>query len=169
VGVLASIGVRVISATTQAIVDVIGSATVEYGSWIDVAGLSAADPAPAPARLTVALYAIAARPTARNVPVVGRPGALSSTLRYVMVVAGDHLEAQTRLEQVALALDQHPVIEGSSLSPALRGAVDRIAVRARETTDEERYHIWAALARPQMLGLYYDADVAASIPGIEVI
>lgn len=149
---------------SQALLDVIETATPEYGSWVEVNSLSAADSAPMTGHLALALYAVGEHPHLGDRSILaGAAGRVPTTpalrLHYLIVYMGDHEEAQTRLARVLDAFHATPLVGRDRLPAAVGWKVATITVRLATTSAEERHHVWAALGRAARLALFYDVDV----------
>lgn len=158
-----------ILAVTQALLDEVHRRTPDLGTWAVAASLSEADPAPAANRLAVALLAVSEHDHLRNAPAVPSPegfrrAPLALRLHYLMTWTGPHDEAQLRLARVLAVFHTTPVLGPAHLAPELAAQVERVTVRLRTTTADERNQVWGALGRPARLALFYDVDVAAVSP-----
>lgn len=155
-----------IDQVTDALVDHLAARTADVGSnWIDVTSLESGTALTAN-HLHVCLYAIAEHDHLRNAPHVltangwQRPP-LGLRLHYVVTYAGNnHLEVQARLARVLQVFHTTPVLGPAELPPEVASVVERVTVRLRSPSHEERNHLWTAFSRPMKLSLYYDVDVA---------
>jgi len=158
-----------IRAVTDTLVKYLSSRTADLGDWVSIHSLSSADADPADSHLAIALYAVEEHPHLRNLPLVASPAGfrrppLALQLKYLITYVGDHDEAQVRLARVVQLFHTTPILRSSELEPELIGLVDRITVRLRTTSADERNQVWTALGRPMRLGLFYEADVAPVEP-----
>lgn len=154
--------IREVSETLLAVIE---NATPDLGSWVELSSLSAADKDPTARRLALALYAVEEHPHMRNRPLVGSPAGyvrppLALRLSYLITYAGDHDEAQSRLDRVVAVFHTTPIIGQAQMSPALAAEVHTLTVRLVTTTPDERNQVWGALGRSARLALFYTVDVA---------
>ena len=154
-----------IDAVTRALVAHIHDRTPELGEWVVVHSLSADEPGPAEGRLVACLVAVQELDHVVNAPVgeavSGRRRSRPLRLRldYLFTYLGPHAEAMSRLARLLDVLQDAPVLGPAELSPELAGTVERLTLRLRNTTAEERHHVWATLGRPGRLGVFYSVDV----------
>ncbi len=161
-----------IADVSDALVDVIHTATPDLGSWVEIHSLSTSEAGvPGSLKAALALIAIEPHPYMINRPLVESPVGLVRAplflkLRYLITYMGDHEESQKRLERIVQAFHTTPILHGAALQPPLAGAVDSIAIRMLSPAAEERNQVWGLLGRPGRLALFYEVDVA-SVPVIE--
>jgi hypothetical protein len=154
----------VINLITAALAAHIESRTPDLGSWVEGHSMSAADPAPTANHLVLALIAVDAHEHLRNSPPVAtadsyRRAPLHLRLSYLLTHVGPHDEAQARLRVLAI-FHTTPILRTADLPAVLAGHVSSLTVHLRNTTADERGHIWSALGRQARLALYYTIDVA---------
>ena len=153
-----------IDLVTDALVTFLQTRVPDVGTWT-VHSLSNADTAPAKDKPVIALIAVDEHEHTRNRPLVDtlnglqRPP-LQLRLEYLLTYVGKHDEAQKRLSRVVSAFHTRPILGSGELSPALAEQVERVTVRLRNTTADERNQIWSALGRNGRLSLFYTVDVA---------
>jgi len=155
----------VIDLITAALAGHIESRTPDLGSWVDVHSMSAADPAPTTNRLVLALIAVDAHEHLRNTPPVSTPDGyrrapLHLRLSYLVTHVGPHDEAQARLARVLAIFHTTPILRTADLPADVAAHVSTLTVHLRNTTADERGHIWSALGRQARLALFYTVDVA---------
>lgn len=161
-----------ISDVSDALVDVIHTATPDLPAWVEIHSLSTSDTTGiGTSKAALALIAIEPHPHMINRPLVESPAGLVRAplflkLRYLITYMGDHDESQKRLERIVQAFHTTPVLHGPLLQPPLAGAVESIAIRMLSPSADERNQIWGALGRAGRLALFYEVDVAP-IPVIE--
>lgn len=158
-----------IAAVTQAIVGHLIRETADLGDWVRISALDAnAKPAPGDDLLHVSLYAIDEHGYMRNAPLeeskdgrgLVRPP-LFVRLSYVMAYfSNTPIEVQTRLARVLQTFHTTPALGPSELDPALAAQVEKVTIRLRDVSLDDRNRLWTALSRPMRLALYYDVDVA---------
>lgn len=158
-------GTAVIREVSDALVDVIHTATPDLGAWVELSSLSSADPAPTANKAAMALIAVEPHPHMLNRPLVdGVAGLVRAPLhlklRYLITYTGPHDEAQTRIARIVQAFHTTPIVDTTMLQPPLSDEVDAIAIRLLSPTADERNQIWGALGRPARLALFYEVDVA---------
>ncbi len=158
-------GTAVIREVSDALVDVIHTATPDLGAWVELSSLSSADPAPTANKAAMALIAVEPHPHMLNRPLVdGVAGLVRAPLhlklRYLITYTGPHDEAQTRIARIVQAFHTPPIVDTTMLQPPLSDEVDAIAIRLLSPTADERNQIWGALGRPARLALFYEVDVA---------
>jgi hypothetical protein len=158
-------GTAVIREVSEALVDVIHTATPDLGAWVELSSLSSADLAPTANKAAIALIAVEPHPHMLNRPLVdGVAGLVRAPLhlklRYLITYTGPHDEAQTRIARIVQAFHTTPIVDGTMLQPPLSDEVDAIAIRLLSPTADERNQIWGALGRPARLALFYEVDVA---------
>lgn len=150
---------------TDALVDVIHTATPDLGAWVEISSLSAADQAPTANKASVALLAVEPHPHMLNRPLVeGIAGLVRAPLHlklsYLITYVGVHDEAQSRIARIVQAFHTTPIVDATMLQPPLSDEVDSIAIRMLSPTADERNQIWGALGRPARLSVFYEVDVA---------
>ncbi|WP_162253382.1 Pvc16 family protein [Microbacterium sp. Root180] len=150
---------------SDALIDVIHTATPDLGEWVEISSLSAADQAPTANKASLALIAVEPHPHMLNRPLVeGVAGLVRAPLhlklRYLITYTGPHDEAQTRIARIVQAFHSTPIVDGTTLQPPLSDEVDSIAIRMLTPTADERNQVWGALGRPARLALFYEVDVA---------
>jgi hypothetical protein len=155
----------VIGLVTAALVRHIESRTPDLGTWVDVHSLSAADPAPVANHLVLALLAVDEHEHLRNSPPVPtedgfQRAPLHLRLSYLITHIGAHEEAQIRLARVLAIFHTTPILRTGDLPADVAAHVSTLTVRLRNTTADERNHIWSALGRQARLALFYTVDVA---------
>jgi len=132
---------------------------------VQVHSLSAAEtPFPA-SNVVVALIAVDAHEHLRSLPLVEtgdgfeRPP-LHLRLSYAITFTGAHADAQTNLARVLALFHTVPILRTAELTPAVGAELGTLTVQLRNTTADERNHIWTAWGREARLALYYTVDVA---------
>jgi hypothetical protein len=155
----------VIDRISAVLVAHIKSRTPDLGSWVEIHSLSAADQDPTDNHLVVALIAVDAHEQLRNSPPVPtargyRRAPLYLRLSYLITHIGKHDEAQTRLARVLAIFHTTPILHPADLPSDVAAHVSSLTVQLRNTTADERNHIWTALGRQARLALYYTVDVA---------
>lgn len=81
-------------------------------------------------------------------------------LSYAITYTGPHDEAQTRLARVLALFHTTPILRTGDLPPAIGSRLPTLTVQLRNTTADERNHIWTAWGREARLALFYTVDVA---------
>ena len=153
-----------IDAVTQALVAHVHAQTPELDEWVVIHSLAADEPGPDEGRLVAALLAVEELDHVVNAPpgeaLAGRRRArpLQLRLHYLFTYLGPHAEAMARLNRLIDVLQAAPVLEAGELT-GLTETVERITLRLRNTTVEERQHVWATLGRPGRLAVFYTVDV----------
>ncbi len=153
-----------IDAVTAALVAHLQTRVPDLGSWV-VHSLSNADAAPPKDKPVIALISVDEHEHTRNRPLVDTMNGLQRPplqlqLNYLVTYFGQHDEAQRRLARVVSLFHTTPILGPGQLPPALAEQVERLTVRLRNTTADERNQTWSALARPGRLALFYTVDVA---------
>ncbi|MCD4536383.1 DUF4255 domain-containing protein [Nocardioides sp. cx-169] len=163
-----------INEVTRALVAHLHSRTPDLGSWVVVHSLSAADAAPAKDKLALCLLAVDEHDHLRNSPPVEVAGRLQRApmqlrLSYLVTYFGPHDEAMARLTRVIAVFHTTPVLGQDELPLTLGEQVERVTVRLRNTTADERNQVWSVLGRPGRLALFYTVDVAPVrlLPGLD--
>ena len=154
----------VIDQVTSALVAHMQTRLPELGT-VHVHSLSAAEtPFPA-SNVVVALVAVDAHEHMRSLPLVEtvdgfeRPP-LRLRLSYAITFTGAHADAQTRLARVLALFHTAPILRPAQLTPAVGTRLGTLTVQLRNTTADERNHIWTAWGREARLALFYTVDVA---------
>jgi hypothetical protein len=154
----------VIDQVTSALVGYMQSRLPDLGT-VQVHSLSAGETPLPSSSVVIALAAVDAHEHMRSLPLVEtgdgfeRPP-LRLRLSYVVTFTGDHAEAQTRLASVLALFHTTPILHTAELTPALGAKLGTLTVQLRNTTADERNHIWTAWGREARLALYYTVDVA---------
>lgn len=161
-----------LEAVTQALVAHIHEQTPELGEWVVIHSLSADEPDPGRGRLVICLLAVEELDHVVNAPpgeaVAGRRRQpLRLRLDYLFTYLGPHAEAMSRLTRLLDVFQASPVLGTTELPPALADTVERLTLRLRNTTPEERHDVWGALGRPARLGVFYTVDVMPRVKKID--
>lgn len=153
-----------IDQVTVALVGHIQTRLPEIGT-VQVHSLSAGE-SPLPDKsIVLALVAIEEHEHLRSLPLVEtddgfRRQPLHLRLSYAVTYTGTHAEAQTRLARVLALFHTRPILRTGDLPPSLGVTLPTLTVQLRNTTADERNHIWTAWGREAMLALFYTVDVA---------
>ena len=153
-----------IDQVTSALVAHMQSRLPDLGT-VQVHSLSAAELQFPASSVVVALIAVDAHEHMRNLPLVEtgdgfeRPP-LHLRLSYAITFTGTHTEAQTRLARVLALFHTTPILRTAELTPAVGARLGTLTVQLRNTTADERNHIWTAWGREARLALYYTVDIA---------
>ena len=156
----------------RAVIDQVTAALVAHiESWLPDVGtvrvhsLSATEkPFPA-SNVVIALVAVDAHEHLRSLPLVQtgdgfeRPP-LHLRLSYAITFTGSHTDAQARLARVLALFHTTPILRAADLTPAVGAKLGALTVQLRNTTADERNHIWTAWGREALLALFYTVDVA---------
>lgn len=154
-----------IDLVTSALADYIGDRCLDLGTSVSVHSMSNSDDAPQANNLTVTLIAIDEHDHLRNAPPVQttdgyRRAPLRLRLSYMVSYTGGHDEAQVNLGRVLAIFHTTPILRAGALPTIITDHVETLTVQLRNTSHDERNHIWTALGRPARLAVYYTVDVA---------
>jgi len=154
----------VIDQVTSALVAYMQARLPDLGT-VQVHSLSNAEtPFPA-SNVVLALVAVDVHEHLRSLPLVEtgdgfqRPP-LHLRLSYAITFTGGHTEAQMRLARVLALFHTTPILRTAELTPAVGAKLGTLTVQLRNTTADERNHIWTAWGREARLALFYNVDVA---------
>jgi hypothetical protein len=155
----------VIDLVTSALVTHIQNRTPDLGAWVVVNSMSGAETAPVANKLVLALVAVDEHEQLRNAPPVPtadgyQRAPLHLRLSYLVTYIGAHDEAQARLARVLAVFHTTPILRPGDLPAAVTDHVRTLTVHLRNTTADERNHIWTSLGREARLALFYTVDVA---------
>jgi hypothetical protein len=160
----------VIRAVTETLVDHLLAETPDLGTWVKAAAVDTDAPALTSNQLHLFLYGIDEHAHMRNRPLESTPDGYVQPDLFLRLSYGahfestDHLETQARLARVVQVFHTTPILRPPAFRPELVGHVQRLTIRLRSPSLEERNQLWTGMGRAMRLAVYYDVDVAPVPP-----